>query len=79
MNETKEKILAILKEMHPEVEDFESIPDLVHGGTLNSLDIVMLVGELSDAFDIEIPPKEIAYENFDTLEGLTKMVERLED
>ena len=79
MEETKQKILSILKEMHPEVEDFEGIKELVHGGTLNSLDIVMLVGELSDTFDIEIPPKEIAYENFDTVNGLTKMVERLRD
>lgn len=79
MNETKEKILEILKEIHPDVEDFESIKELVHGGTLNSLDIVMLVGELSDAFDIEIPPSEIVYENFDTVDGLVKMVEKLSD
>lgn len=79
MNEIKEKILDILKEIHPDVEDFESIKELVHGGTLNSLDIVMLVGELSDAFDIEIPPSEIVYENFDTVDGLVKMVEKLSD
>ncbi len=79
MNEIKEKILEILKEIHPDVEDFESIKELVHGGTLNSLDIVMLVGELSDAFDIEIPPSEIVYENFDTVDGLVKMVEKLSD
>ncbi len=79
MNKIKEKILEILKEIHPDVEDFESIKELVHGGTLNSLDIVMLVGELSDAFDIEIPPSEIVYENFDTVDGLVKMVEKLSD
>lgn len=79
MNEIKEKILEILKEIHPDVEDFESIKELVHGGTLNSLDIVMLVGELSDAFNIEIPPSEIVYENFDTVDGLVKMVEKLSD
>ena len=79
MNEIKEKILEILKEIHPDVEEFESIKELVHGGTLNSLDIVMLVGELSDAFDIEIPPSEIVYENFDTVDGLVKMVEKLSD
>lgn len=75
----KEKILEILSDMHPEVDDFESIPDLVHGGTLDSLNIVMLVAELSDNFDIEIPPQEIAYENFDTVAGLVKMVERLQE
>lgn len=79
MEDTQKKILDILKERHPEVEDFLSIKELVHGGTLNSLDIVRLVGELSDAFDIEIPPSEINYDNFDTVAGLVKRVERLAD
>ena len=68
MEDTQKKIL-----------DFLSIKELVHGGTLNSLDIVRLVGELSDAFDIEIPPSEINYDNFDTVYGLVKRVERLAD
>ena len=77
--DTKETILEILSEMHPEVDDFESIQELVHGGTLDSLNIVMLVAELNDHFDIEIPPQEITYENFDTVEGLVNMVNRLMD
>ena len=75
---TKEIILEILQDMHPEIDDFESISDLVHGGTLDSLNIVMLIAELNDRFDIETPPQEIVYENFDTVDGLVKMVERLQ-
>lgn len=75
---TKETILEILQEMHPEVDNFEEITDLVHGGTLDSLNIVMLIAELSEKFDIEIPPQEIIYENFDSVDGLVKMVERLQ-
>lgn len=75
----REQIVEVLSDLHPEIDDFDSIKELVHGGTLNSLDIVTLVAELSDIFDIEIPPQEIAYENFDTLEGLVKMVERLSE
>lgn len=74
----KQTILNILSEMHPEVEDFESIEQLVHGGTLDSLNIVMLVAQLSDTFDIEIAPQEICYENFDTVQGLVDMVARLQ-
>ena len=73
----KEEILEVLSDMHPEVENFEEIKELVHGGTLDSLNIVMLVAELSERFDIEIPPQEVCYENFDTVEGLVAMVERL--
>ncbi len=76
--ETKEIVLEALSELHPEVDDFESIKELVHGKTLDSLDIVTLVAELSDRFDIEISPQEICYENFDTVDGLVKMVDRLQ-
>lgn len=75
---TKEVILEVLSDLHPEVDDFEAIEELVHGKTLDSLDIVTLVAELSDRFDIEISPQEICYENFDTVNGLVKMVDRLQ-
>ena len=81
MDEIKKQILEILNEIIPDVsnEDIENNKELVHSGTLNSFSIVMLIGELSDKFDIEISPQEIIYENFDSLDGLVKMVERLQD
>lgn len=77
----KEQILEILNNIVPEIDndEWESNKELVHSGVLNSLSIVMLIGELSDAFDIEISPQEIIYENFDSLDGLVKMVEKLSD
>ena len=75
----KEEVLEALSELHPEVDDFESIEELVHGKTLDSLDIVTLISDLSDRFDIVISPQEITYENFDTVEGLVAMVTRLQD
>lgn len=81
MDEIKAQILEILNEIIPDVsnEQIESNKELVHSGTLNSFSIVMLIGELSDHFDIEISPQEITYDNFDSLDGLAKMVERLSD
>ena len=81
MEEIKQKIKSILNEIIPDVDDdvLENNKELVHSGVLNSFSIVMLIGELSDEFDIEISPQEIVYENFDSLDGLTKMVERLSD
>ena len=81
MEEIKQKIKEILNEIIPDVEDdvLENNKELVHSGVLNSFSIVMLIGELSDEFDIEISPQEIVYENFDSLDGLTKMVERLSE
>lgn len=81
MEEIRSKILDIIKEIvvGSSDEDIISNKELVHSGFLNSLSITMLIGELSDEFDIEISPQEIIYENFDSLDGLTKMVERLSD
>ena len=81
MEDIKNKIIEILNEIIPDVsnETLENNKELVHSGVLNSFSIVMLISELSDAFDIEISPQEIVYENFDSLDGLTKMVARLSD
>lgn len=81
MDEIKNKVLAILQEIVPDVDGdiFVNNKELVHSGVLNSFSIVMLIGELSDQFDIEISPQEITYENFDSLDGLAAMVERLID
>lgn len=81
MDEIREKIIEILNEIVPEVDndELENNKELVHSGVLNSFSIVMLIGELSDNFDIEISPQEIIYENFDSLDGLTAMVKRLSD
>ena len=81
MDEIKKQIIEILNEIIPDVDDetLQNTKELVHSGVLNSFSIVMLIGELSDKFDIEISPQEIIYENFDSLDGLAKMVERLSD
>ena len=81
MEEIKNRILGILHEIVPdaELEELTNNKELVHQGILNSFSIVMLIGELSDQFDIEISPQEITYENFDSLDGLAAMVERLAD
>ncbi|MBO4703288.1 MAG: acyl carrier protein [Bacilli bacterium] len=81
MDEVRAKIIEILNEIIPEVDndELENNKELVHSGVLNSFSIVMLIGELSDNFDIEISPQEIVYENFDSLDGLTAMVKRLSE
>ncbi|WP_418742841.1 phosphopantetheine-binding protein [Enorma massiliensis] len=46
---------------------------------LDSLTIVALVSELEDAFDITIPAVEIVPANFNSLEGMWNMVQRLRE
>lgn len=59
--------------------DLESCTDLVDGGYLESLDIVSIIAELSDAYDITIPAREIIPENFNSAAAMYDMVQRLLD
>ena len=76
MEETREQILEILEQMHPEI-DFAAEQALVRDKILDSFDLVSLVSDLSDTFDIEIKAKDFVEENFNSLDTLVAMVDRL--
>lgn len=78
MEETKEIIREILQELHEDV-DFDKETKLVDDKVLDSFDLVTLVAELSDEFDIEITAEDFVEKNFNSLDALTKMVDRLVD
>ncbi len=76
--DTREIIIEILEEMHSDV-DFDTAEELVTGKILDSFDLVSLVSELSNEFDIQITAKEFIEENFNSVDALTAMVEMLMD
>ncbi len=78
MASTKETIIEILEDIRPDV-DFESETSLVDGNVLESFDIVSLVSELSDEFDITIRPKDLVPENFNSVDAMTELVTKLMD
>ena len=73
-----EELLSILKELHEDV-DFEAEENLVDDGILDSLDIVTLITEINDAFDISIPAEEIIPENFNSAAALWSLIEKLDE
>ena len=72
----REKVLAVLTEEFPEI-DFESSDSLVDDGILDSLTITGIIAALTMEFGITIPYEEIIEENFNSVDGLAAMVERL--
>ena len=72
------ELLEILEELRPDV-DFETEKGLIANGILDSFDIVSLVAELNDSFDIEIKPSHLIPENFNSAEAMLKLIEQLQD
>ena len=72
------ELIQILTELHDDV-DFATETGLIENGILNSLDIVTLITEINDRFDVQIPAEEIMPENFDSAEALWALISRLDE
>jgi acyl carrier protein len=72
------ELLEILNELHPDV-DFETEKNLIEDRILDSLDIVSLISEIDDRFDVVIPPEEIVPENFNSAKALWALITRLDE
>ena len=72
------ELIQILTELHDDV-DFATETGLIENGVLNSLDIVTLITEINDRFDVQIPAEEIMPENFDSAEALWALISRLDE
>ena len=73
-----EKLLAILKAIQPDAYS-ETCTTLIDDEVLDSFAILSIVGELEEAFDIEITPVDIVPENFNSAQALWAMVQRLQE
>ena len=74
----KEQIIEILEDIQPEA-DYETCQTLIDDHILTSLDVLSLVAELEDEFDVTIPTVEIIPSNFNSVAAIAAMVERLQE
>jgi acyl carrier protein len=74
--ETKEQILAILKEVKP-TKNLENVTDIIEGGYIDSFELMSLVMRLNETFGIEITIDELVPENFNSVVAISEMVDRL--
>ena len=73
-----EKLIEILEGIRPDV-DFNTSADLIDDGILDSFDVVSIVAEISDEFDVDIGADDIVPENFNSVSAMMNMIDRLSE
>lgn len=68
-----DELLEILREIDPDV-DYETETNLIDGKVLDSFSIVSLIGTICDEFDIEISPKYLVPENFNSARAMWDLI-----
>ena len=71
-----EELLELLMEIRPDIQ-FLGGEKLVDDGLLDSFDIVAIVGEIGERFNVDVPVEEINGQNFNSPEAMLRMIERL--
>ena len=69
-------LIKILTDLHPDI-DYASHTSLVDDKVLDSFDIVTIIAEVDNEYDITIPAEEITPENFNSAESLYRLIQRL--
>ena len=73
-----EKLLELLQGIRPDV-DFENEIALVDDGILDSMDIVSIISELDDEFDVQVRINELDPDNFNSMESIWQLVKKLKN
>lgn len=68
------ELLRILEECCPGV-DFTAETALIDDGILTSLDIVTIVSEIMEVFDVEISVDDLVPENFNTVQAILDLIQ----
>ena len=71
-----EELLELLMEIRPDIQ-FLGGEKLVDDGLLDSFDVVAIVGEIGERFQVDVPVEEINGQNFNSPEAMLRMIERL--
>ncbi len=72
-----EKLIELLSEIIEDV-DFANCKKLIDEGILDSFDIIQIVNTIDEEYGIEVPAAEIIPENFNSVEAIFEMIQKLE-
>ena len=72
----EEKMISVFNEINDEINSFEG-DNLFEAGLLDSFQVLDLVAEIENAFDIEIDAKYVIEENFKSKNAMIALVKSL--
>ena len=72
----KEKVLSIIQGVNPKIKDGVN---LITEGLIDSFEVVNIVMELEEEFNVEIDAEEVVAENFETVDAIIALLERVMD
>ena len=74
----RDEIIEILEDIKSGV-DFGNATDIISSGILTSLNIITLVRELNDEFDVQIGADKLLPENFESVDAIEKLIVEMQD
>ena len=80
MDEMKElkELKELLEGIRPDI-DFDRETSLIDDGILYSIDIISIVTEINDTFDVDINVQYLLPENFNSMEAIYQLICKLQD
>lgn len=72
-----ESLLEILEDINSDV-DYSKEDKLIDNGILDSLDILSLVSDIEDTFEVSIKPVDLIPKNFNSAEAIFSLIQRLQ-
>ncbi len=70
-----EKIYELLNNLRPEL-DYRDSQNFIEDGMLDSFDVVALVTDLEEAYDIKIDGLDIVPDNFITVQSIADLIRK---
>ena len=69
----REELINLLKKVRPDV-NFDVENQLLSEEVLDSFDIMMILAEIFDNYNVEIDPDDVNEMYFDSVEGIEKLI-----
>ncbi len=78
MEENRQELMEILEETRPDI-DFENETALIDKEMLDSFDIISIVSEINEAFDISINVNDLLPDNFNSVDAILALIAKLQE